>query len=47
MRKKFVWLKVAFINISKSTVPDCVPFPIVPSLFVIVEIKIRIKVSLN
>jgi hypothetical protein len=29
---KFVWLKVASINISRSTVPDCAPFLMVPFL---------------
>jgi hypothetical protein len=31
--QKFVWLKVASINISHSTVPDCTPFLVVPFLF--------------
>ena len=29
----FVWLKVVSINISRSTVPDCAPFLVVPFLF--------------
>jgi hypothetical protein len=28
-----VWLKVALINISRSVVPDCTPFLVVPFLF--------------
>jgi hypothetical protein len=31
--QKFVWLKVASINISRSTVSDCAPFLVVPFLF--------------
>jgi hypothetical protein len=31
--QKFVWLKVASINISRSTVSDCAPFLMVPFLF--------------
>jgi hypothetical protein len=35
INKNFVWLKVASINISYSTVPDhdCTPFLMVPFLF--------------
>jgi hypothetical protein len=33
INKKFVWLKVASINISRSTVPDYAPFLVVPFLF--------------
>jgi hypothetical protein len=33
INQKFVWLKVALINISRSTVPDCAPFLMVPFLF--------------
>ena len=33
MNQKFVWLKVASINISRSTVSDCAPFLVVPFLF--------------
>jgi hypothetical protein len=32
INQKFVWLKVASINISRSTVPDCVPFFVTPFL---------------
>ena len=35
MRKNKVWLKVASVNISHSTVPDYVTFPMAPLLFVI------------
>jgi hypothetical protein len=28
INKKFVWLKVASVNISCNTVPDCITFPI-------------------
>jgi hypothetical protein len=39
INKKFILLKVASdkkfgVNISRSTVPDCVPFPMDPLLFV-------------
>ena len=34
-KSKFVWLKVALVNISCYTVPDCVTFPILSFLFVI------------
>jgi hypothetical protein len=34
INQKFVCLKVASINISYSTVPGCVPFPMAPLLFV-------------
>ena len=33
INQKFVWLKVASINISRSTVSDCAPFLVVPFLF--------------
>jgi hypothetical protein len=33
INQKFVWLKVASINISRSTVPDCAPFLLVTFLF--------------
>ena len=33
INQKFVWLKEASINISRSTVSDCVPFLVVPFLF--------------
>jgi hypothetical protein len=33
INQKFVWLKVASINISRNTVPDCIPFLVVPFLF--------------
>ena len=33
INQKFVWLKVASIKISRSTVPDCAPFLVVPFLF--------------
>ena len=33
INQKFIWLKVASINISRSTVPDCVPLLVVPFLF--------------
>jgi hypothetical protein len=33
INQKFVWLKVASINISRSTVPDCTPLLVVPFLF--------------
>jgi hypothetical protein len=33
INQKFVWLKVASINISPSTVADCAPFLMVPFLF--------------
>ena len=33
INQKFVWLKVASINISRNTVPDCTPFLVVPFLF--------------
>jgi hypothetical protein len=43
INQKFVWLKVASINISRSTVPNCVPFLVAPFSFVIE----RNQVSLN
>ena len=43
INQQFVWLKVASIIISRSTVSDCAPFLVVPFLF---DIE-RIKVSLN
>ena len=36
----FVWLKVASINISRRTVPDCTPFFVVPFLF---DIEAKLK----
>jgi hypothetical protein len=33
INQKFVWLKVASINISPSKVPDYIPFLVVPFLF--------------
>jgi hypothetical protein len=33
INQKFVWLKVASINISRITVPDCAPFLVVPFVF--------------
>jgi len=33
INQKSVWLKVASINISRSTVSDCAPFLVVPFLF--------------
>ena len=33
INQKFVWLKVASINISHSTVSDCAPFLVVPFVF--------------
>jgi hypothetical protein len=33
INQKFVWLKVASIDISRSTVPDCALFLLVPFLF--------------
>jgi hypothetical protein len=33
INQKFVWLKVASINISRSTVSDCATFLVVPFLF--------------
>jgi hypothetical protein len=32
INQQFVWLKVASINISRSTVSDCAPFLVVPFL---------------
>jgi hypothetical protein len=33
INQKFISLKVASINISRSTVPDCAPLLVVPFLF--------------
>jgi hypothetical protein len=33
INQKFVWLKVASINISRSTMPDCTPFLLLPLVF--------------
>jgi hypothetical protein len=33
--QKFVWLKVASVNISHSTVYDCIPFPMASFLIAI------------
>jgi hypothetical protein len=33
INQQFVWLKVASIIISRSTVSDCAPFLVVPFLF--------------
>jgi hypothetical protein len=33
INQKFVWLKLASINISRCTVLDCAPFLVVPFLF--------------
>ena len=33
INQKVVWLKVASINISRSTVPGCAPFLLVPFVF--------------
>jgi len=33
--QKFVWLKVASVNISHSTVHDCIPFPMASFLIAI------------
>jgi ACR3 family arsenite efflux pump ArsB len=40
INQQFVWLKVASINISRSTVSDCVPFLVVPFLF---DIELRFQ----
>ena len=34
INQKFVWLKVASVNISRFTVPDCITFPMSAFLFV-------------
>lgn len=34
INQKFVYLKVASVNICHSTVPGCVPFPMAPLSFV-------------
>ena len=43
INQKFVWLKVALINISHSTVSDCAPFSWC-NFYLILN---KIKVSLN
>jgi hypothetical protein len=35
INQKFVWLKVASVNICRFTVPDCVTFLMLPFLFVV------------
>jgi macrodomain Ter protein organizer (MatP/YcbG family) len=49
INQKFVWLKVASINISRSTVSDCAPFLVVPFLFDVkgISFKNRLKGHIN
>ena len=43
INKKFVWLKVASINISRSTVPDCAPFSWCHFYLILNEIKVSLN----